>query len=97
MRRNRPRAAGRVWRAVAGSAGFPYGTTNPAIVRGLLQRRVGEPCTELRRAESERVLRAQPFRAAARVRAVADADGVLRGHESGNTVACAPLRVPAAR
>lgn len=75
------RAAERVWRAVAGSVGFPYGTTNPAIVRGLLQLRVGEPCTELRRAESERVLRAQPFLAAARVRAVADgvgADGAGR-------------------
>lgn len=66
------RRAERVWRAVAHAVGFPYGTTRPEVVVGLLQLRVGEPCTELRRAESERVLRAQPFLAAAQVRAVPD-------------------------
>jgi hypothetical protein len=72
------RGGERVWRAVAHAVGFPYGTTKPHIVLGLLQLRVGEPCTELHRAESERVLRAQPFLASAEVRAMPDGAGQVR-------------------
>jgi hypothetical protein len=67
-----------VWRTLAKVVGFPYGTTRPGVVEGLLQLRLGAPCTELRRAESERVLRAQPFLASARVRAVPDGAGGVR-------------------
>lgn len=68
----------RVWRALANTVGLPYGTTQAGVVAGLLQLRVGAPCTELRRAESERVLRAQPFLAAAHVRTRPDGAGGVR-------------------
>ena len=42
-------------------------TTRAALIRGFLLLREGEPCVELRRAESERILRAQPFLADAHV------------------------------
>jgi hypothetical protein len=45
------------------------------VIRRFLLLREGEPCNELRRAESERILRAQPFIADASVQAVANADG----------------------
>lgn len=52
-------------------------TTDPELTRRFLQLAEGEPCTELRRTESERVLRAQPFIADANVLAYADSsDGV---------------------
>lgn len=41
--------------------------TRPNVVRGFLLLRVGDACQELRRAESERILRAQPFIADATV------------------------------
>ena len=72
------RGSERVWRILANAVGFPYGTTQPGVVAGLLQLRVGSPCTELQRAESERVLRAQPFLASARVQAVPDGEGRVR-------------------
>ena len=50
-------------------------TTQPNIIRRFLLLREGDTCDELRRAESERILRAQPFIAEASVRAVANADG----------------------
>ncbi len=68
----------RVWRALASVVGLPYGTTQAGVVAGLLQLRVGSPCTELRRAESERVLRAQPFLASAHVRTLPDGAGGVR-------------------
>ncbi|CAA9310708.1 MAG: hypothetical protein AVDCRST_MAG40-953, partial [uncultured Gemmatimonadaceae bacterium] len=56
---------------------LPHTTTRPQVVRNFLAVREGEPCTELRRAESERILRAQPFIAGARVLAFPDSsDGV---------------------
>lgn len=56
---------------------LPHSTTRPGTVRNFLAVREGEPCTELRRAESERILRAQPFIAGARVLAFPDSgDGV---------------------
>lgn len=50
-------------------------TTNPDIVRRFLLLNEGDVCNELRRAESERILRAQPFIAAASVRVLADSAG----------------------
>jgi hypothetical protein len=56
---------------------LPHSTTRPEVVRSFLAVREGEPCTELRRAETERILRAQPFIANARVFAFPDTgDGV---------------------
>lgn len=72
------RGSARVWRAVAGAIGVSSATTRPDVVAGLLQLEVGQPCTELRRAESERVLRAQPFLASAQLRAVPDGAGGVR-------------------
>lgn len=70
-------AAG-VWRAAARRMGLHHVTTRTQVVAGFLQLRVGEPCTEFRRTESERVLRAQPFLAAASVRALPEGDGYVR-------------------
>lgn len=44
-------------------------TTNPEVVRRFVIQQVGRPCRELLRAESERILRAQPFLAEASVTA----------------------------
>lgn len=51
-------------------------TTRPALVRRYVLLDEGLPCTELRRSESERLLRAQPFIADARVVAVPVEGGV---------------------
>jgi hypothetical protein len=52
-------------------------TSDPDMIRRFLILKVGDRCTELRRAESERILRAQPFLADATVLAVPDGvDGV---------------------
>jgi hypothetical protein len=50
-------------------------TTRPDVIRRFLLIEHGQPCTELRRAESERILRAQPFIAEARVFVVANGEG----------------------
>ncbi len=55
-----------------------HSTTNPAIVRRYLALIVGSECTELRRTESERILRAQPFLAEAYVSAYPDTAGGVR-------------------
>jgi hypothetical protein len=44
--------------------------TNPEVVRGFLRVKEGRVCTELARSESERILRAQPFIADARIRVI---------------------------
>lgn len=49
--------------------------TRPDVVRGYLLLRLGDPCTELRRAESERILRAQPFIADATIDVIANDRG----------------------
>lgn len=51
-------------------------TTHPDVIRRFLLLKVGDACNELRRAESERILRAQPFIAEASVVAVPDSNGV---------------------
>ena len=52
--------------------------TRDEIVRGFLLFEVGDRCTELRRAESERILRAQPF--------LADADIIVRPGNRGGVI-----------
>lgn len=70
---------------VAGVTRFPvlgdiaratHATTRPHVIRGFLLFAEGDRCTEFARAESERILRAQPFLADARVTAIALDDGV---------------------
>jgi hypothetical protein len=50
-------------------------TTDPDIIRRFLLLSEGARCNELRRSESERILRAQPFIADAAVRVLADSSG----------------------
>ena len=52
-----------------------HATTHESVIRRFLLLREGDPCDELRRSESERVLRAQPFLVDARVRPYADSVG----------------------
>ncbi len=61
--------------ALARAARALHRTTRPDVIRRFLLLERGEPCTELRRAESERILRAQPFIAEARVFVVANGEG----------------------
>ena len=49
--------------------------TRDEVIRGFLLLRVGDKCSELRRSESERILRAQPFIADASIEAVANRRG----------------------
>ena len=70
-------ASGR-WRRLARSVGLHHKTTRDEIIRRFLLLDVGAPCSEIRRAESERILRAQPYLAAATVRAVPDDTGGVR-------------------
>ena len=79
IRPGRPPFSGHAakWRAVARALGLHHATTRPRVINAFLALHVGDPCTEFRRAESERVLRAQPFLANARVRVVADTAGDL--------------------
>jgi hypothetical protein len=67
------------WRAAARAVGLHHATTQARVVEAFMALHVGRPCTEFRRQESERVLRAQPFIADAMVRVVPDSsrDGVL--------------------
>jgi hypothetical protein len=52
-------------------------TTNTEVIRRFVLLRPGDSCDELRRAESERILRAQPFIAEASVRALPDSNGAV--------------------
>ncbi|GJG88165.1 hypothetical protein tb265_33460 [Gemmatimonadetes bacterium T265] len=52
-----------------------HATTREGVIRRFLLLHEGDPCDELRRSESERVLRAQPFLVDARVRPYADSAG----------------------
>ena len=63
------------WRAAARAIGLHHATTQAHVIQSFMSLHVGRPCTEFRRAESERVLRAQPFLADARVRVVPDTGG----------------------
>ena len=55
--------------------GAIHTTTNIDVISRFLLLQRGDRCDELRRAESERILRAQPFIAEASVRVVPDSDG----------------------
>jgi hypothetical protein len=60
------------WRHAARAIGLHHATTRPGVIEAFLALQEGEPCTEVRRVESERILRAQPFLATASVRAIPD-------------------------
>jgi hypothetical protein len=80
IRSERPPFRGhmRIWRRIARSVGLHHATTRDGVIRRFVTLHVGQPCTEFRRAESERLLRAQPYLASAHVRTVADAAGGVR-------------------
>ena len=80
VRAARPPFAGAaaMWRAAARAVGLHHATTRTRVIEAFMALHVGRPCTEFRRAESERVLRAQPFLASARVSIEPDSgDGVV--------------------
>ncbi|NUQ22065.1 MAG: hypothetical protein HOQ09_14040 [Gemmatimonadaceae bacterium] len=54
-----------------------HATTNAEVVKRLVIQHEGAPCRELARAESERILRAQPFIAEATITPRANADGTV--------------------
>ena len=56
----------------------PHETTRSEVIRAYLRVAVGQVCTERDRRESERLLRAQPFLAAAAVRAIPESPGHVR-------------------
>ena len=64
-----------IWQRAGRFAAKQHVTTRPKVILRYLALQVGEACTELRRAESERILRAQPFIADASVLAYADGSG----------------------
>jgi hypothetical protein len=68
----------KTWRAVARAVGLHHTTTRAGVIESFLALRLGRPCTERRRAESERMLRAQPFIGDATVRLAPDGNaGVI--------------------
>jgi hypothetical protein len=64
-----------MWHRAARFAAKQHVTTRDAVIRRYLALQLGDRCTEVRRAESERILRAQPFIADASVLAYADGKG----------------------
>ena len=50
-------------------------TTNPEVINRFMLLHEGDRCSELRRAESERILRAQPFISEAQIRVLPDSNG----------------------
>jgi len=65
-------------RALARGVGLEHTTTTADVIRRFLALEVGQPCSDIRVAESERILRFQPFLAEATVRAVPDGAGGVR-------------------
>jgi len=68
----------RTLRPIARGVGLHHTTTKQDVIGRFLLLSVGQPCTERLRAESERILRFQPFLADATVRAIPDAAGGVR-------------------
>lgn len=66
------------WRPLARGLTALHAVTRPDVIQHFLALHVGEPCTELRRGESERILRAQPFLSQVRVTAYDDGQGGIR-------------------
>src|SRR4029079_18016217 len=69
--------AAKKWRALAHAIGLHHATTRPEVLAAFLSLTTRKPCTEFRRAESERVLRAQPFLSDATVRVERDTGGTV--------------------
>lgn len=69
---------GDLWRRVADVTDLHHTVTKARVVTAYLQLAVGERCTERNRRESERLLRLQPYLAAASVRTVPDGPGRVR-------------------
>lgn len=67
-----------IWRRFAHWLGLRNTETRESVVARYVTVDPGEACTEFRRAESERLLRAQPFIAAASVRAVPNGPDSVR-------------------
>jgi len=65
-------------RRIARAVGLLHTTSKADVIDRFLLLEVGERCTERQRAESERILRLQPFLAEATVRAVPDGAGGVR-------------------
>jgi hypothetical protein len=65
-------------RPLARGMGLEHPTTKAEVVRGFLLLDEGRPCSATRLAESQRILRLQPFLAEATVRAVPDSAGGVR-------------------
>ena len=68
----------RLLRPLARAVGLHHTTTKQDVIRNFLLLSAGQPCTERLRAESERILRFQPFLADATVRALPDGIGGVR-------------------
>lgn len=71
-------AVPRQLRVVARAVGVIHTTSTRQTISHFLLLEVGQPCTERHRAESERILRLQPFLADATVLAVPDSSGGVR-------------------
>jgi hypothetical protein len=65
-------------RTLARGVGLEHTTTKADVVRRYLLLDVGRPCSATQLAESQRILRLQPFLAEATVRAVPDSVGGVR-------------------
>ncbi len=68
------------WRALARARGRHHATTRDGVVEAIHSLHVGRPCPQLPRAESERILRAQPFLADATVTTASDGAGGVAVH-----------------
>ena len=64
-----------IWQRAGRFAAREHVTTRESVIRRYLALQQGDACTEVRRAESERILRAQPFIADATVLAYPDSAG----------------------
>jgi len=64
-----------VWRRAGRWIARQHSTTRESVIRRYLALQLGDRCTEVRRAESERILRVQPFIADANVLAYSDGNG----------------------
>ena len=73
-----PNGIFRRWRALSDLLQRVHVITRPEVVRRFLRLDVGDVCRPLDLAESERILRAQPFLADARITAVDDSAGGVR-------------------
>ena len=71
-----PDAFLRRWEPIVEAIHFLHATTRPQVIRRYLVFQTGDVCSMLRLAESERILRAQPFLADAQVTAHPEFDGV---------------------